>query len=134
MAKEKIKDKVPSEYEEQKIVVKYLTELKEQEKIITFFATTNENTTYKQSKKWAIIAEIKARASGKRKGVSDLCVVLWDKVLFIEMKKNDKKARTKKEQIEFLKDINTSTVCFGSVCYGAKDAIDYINLFIKDKQ
>ena len=133
MAKEKIKDKVPSEYEEQKIVVKYLTELKEQEKIITFFATTNENTTYKQSKKWAIIAEIKARASGKRKGVSDLCVVLWDKVLFIEMKKNDKKARTKKEQIEFLKDINTSTACFGSVCYGARDAIDYINLFIKDR-
>jgi len=133
MAKEKIKNEIPSEYEEQKIVVKYLIKLKEQKKIITFFATTNENTTYKQSKKWAIIAEIKARASGKRKGVSDLCVVLWDKVLFIEMKKNDKKARTKKEQIEFLKDINTSTTCFGSVCYGARDAIDYINLFIKDR-
>lgn len=119
-----------SEYEHQKIVVEYLTLLEKQGKIITFFATNNENNTYKQNRKFAMIAEIKARKAGKKKGVSDLCIILKDKVVFLEMKKELKSAKPTKEQIWFLDKVRTSDVCTGSVCNGNKEAIEYINKLI----
>lgn len=128
--------KEPTEYDEQVAFVEYLALMKKKNKIVTFFATNNENNSHKQNRKYAMIAEVKARKSGKQKGVSDICVVLKNKVVFIELKRQPRvlkngtfsktRAKPTPEQIEFLDGINESDACVGSVCWGAKEAIKFL--------
>ena len=120
-----------AESEEQKAVVQWL-----RAKRIFHYATVNENNTYKQDRRYALIAEGKAKAVGKLKGVSDLTVFLDDKILFIEMKRAPKKLKsgkesvshtsTSKEQVKFLEKINSFPYAKGKVCFGAKQAIEFI--------
>ena len=122
---------VPLESEEQEQLVEYLKQLEEQGKVITFYANVNENRTHRQIKKYAIIAEKVNKKLGKKKGVSDITIILKDKVLYIELKRAKKSlSRVSKEQIEFLDTINTSNVCSGTVCYGFEEAKEYIEKFI----
>ena len=125
-----------TEYEEQRKVVNWLRAKK-----IFHFAPTNENNTYKQNKKYAIIAEKKAKAVGKTKGVSDLVVFLDDKILFIEMKRARKRLKSGKlsnakpttsiEQIEFIERVNGYKYAEAKVCQGADEAIEFLSKNIR---
>ena len=123
---------IATEYEEQKALVEWLRIKK-----IMHFSNHNENNTYKQDRRYAMIAEQKAKASGKVKGVSDICVMLPNKILFIELKRKPKilksgklsVAHTKvsKEQQAFLDRVNMFDYAAGIVAYGWHQARDFIN-------
>ena len=123
--------KQPTEYEEQCMLVKWMNIKK-----IFHFAVTNENNTYKQNRKFAMIAEVKARKSGKVKGTSDMVVLLPNKILFIEMKRAKKvlkngslsisNSKVSDEQYKFLTKINKLGYAEGTVAYGFNDAKSYI--------
>ena len=122
---------MPTEAQEQQKLVYWL-----RIKHIPHFAPTNENNTYKQDRKYAMIAEAKAKATGKLKGVSDLVVMLPKKILFIEMKRRKKKlkngdysishTKVSKEQYEFLTTVNRYGYAEGRVCYGFEEARGFI--------
>ena len=125
------KQQVPLESEEQEKLVEYLKILENQGKIITFYANVNENRMHKQVKKYAIIAEKVNKKLGKKKGVSDITIILKDKVLYIELKRTKKSlSRVSKEQIDFLDKIKQSNVCDGAVCYGFEEAKQFIEKFL----
>jgi len=126
---------------EQKAFVDWLQIMKNNKKIIAYFSIQNENKmswAVKNKNSLFAIAN-KDKAMGKRKGVSDMCVILKKYVLFIEMKKKPKQLKTKlsyanievsKEQIQFIKTVSMSDVVYGSVTYGALEAIDYVKQFL----
>jgi hypothetical protein len=124
-------NKIPPEYEEQKTLVQWLKAKK-----IFFFAPTNENNSYKQNRQFAMIAEQKAKVAGKLKGVSDLVVFTDKHILFIEMKRRPKRLKNRKlsvahtkvskEQIDFLEKVNRFSYTKSRICYGAKEAIEFI--------
>lgn len=105
-------------------------------KKIFHYATTNENNSYKQDRKYAMIAEQKAKAQGKLKGVVDITVLLPNKILFIELKKQGKKlkngnisysnSKVSDEQIAFLEKVNSFDYAEGRVCYGFEAAKKFI--------
>lgn len=129
-----------TEYDEQVKLVQYLNILKKQGKIITFWATSNENNTYKQDKKYAMINEIKLKRAGKRAGVCDMFVLTENKLIAIEMKKAPKILKSGKlskaginvsdNQIKFLKDLNKSSIVFGKICFGFNEAKEFISNYI----
>jgi hypothetical protein len=122
---------IPLEIDEQKKLVKWL-----QIKKIFFYSNVSENNTYKQDRKYAMIAEQKAKSQGKLKGVSDITVLLPNKILFIELKKQGKKlkngnishsnSKVSDEQIAFLEKVNSFDYAIGKVCYGFDDAKNFI--------
>ena len=128
---------IPLEIEEQKELVKWLKKSN-----IFHFAPTNENNTHKQNRKYAMIAEVKAKAAGKVKGTSDLIIMLPNKILFIELKRKAKVLKsgklsvshtnTSSEQKSFLKAVNGFGYAEGRVCYGSAEAIEYIQSFLKE--
>ena len=121
----------------QKMVVKYLELLKQKGQIIEFFAPMNENKQSFNNRQNAIIIEQKAKAMGKKAGVSDLVVILKNKVLFIEMKRPPKKLKSGKisyagisvseNQRKFIDVVNQSDVCIAKVCYGFDEAKKFID-------
>ena len=121
----------PSEAIEQQKLIQWLRLKK-----IFHYATTNENNSFMQNRKYAMIAEQKAKAQGKLKGVSDVTVLLPNKILFIELKKQGKKlkngnishsnSKVSDEQIAFLEKVNSYPYAEGRVCYGFEDAKNFI--------
>lgn len=125
-----------------------LPEAVEQQKLVQWlrikkifhYATTNENNTYKQDPKYAMIAERKAKLQGKLKGVSDVTVLLPNKILFIELKKQPKKlkngnlsysnSKVSDEQIAFLEKINSFSYAIGKVCYGFEEAREFVQEYL----
>ena len=124
------------ECEEQKKLIQYL-----RLKNLLYFAPMNENQASFTNRKVAFLQEKKAKTMGKVKGVSDVIVILDDVVLFIELKRSPKKLKSgrlsvadtkpSKEQLDFLDRVNKSKVCVGRVCYGADEAIKFVNENIK---
>ena len=120
-----------TEYEEQCNLVEWLRLKK-----IFHFAPTNENNSHKQNRKFAMIAEMKAKKSGKVKGTSDIFIMLPNKLLVIEMKRSKRKLRngnlsvshtnTSKEQLLFIERANTYDYVNATVCYGYMEAIEFI--------
>jgi hypothetical protein len=113
------------EHLHQKTFVEYLYLLERQGKIITFFAVPNGGSRN--------IREARnLKLEGVRAGVSDLVVVLKDKVIFIEMKQPPKKLKSGKlstagisvqdSQREFLGKVSQSNVCKGYIAYGFEQA------------
>jgi len=127
---------LPTEYDEQCILHKWL-----KFKRIDHFATTNENNTYKQNKKYAMLAEVKAKASGKLKGVSDLEIFIKEFTLYLELKRQPsitktgkisyKDITTSESQINFLEMVNKYKYKIGFVAYGAEEAINIIEKLMK---
>ena len=121
----------PSEAIEQQKLIQWLRLKK-----IFHYATTNENNSFMQNRKYAMIAEQKAKAQGKLKGVSDVTVLLPNKILFIELKKQGKKlkngnishsnSKVSDEQIAFLEKVNSFDYAEGRVCYGFEAAKNFI--------
>ena len=125
--------KIPSEHEEQKALVRYL-----KSKSIFFFAITNENNTFKQNRKYAMIAEQKAKTQGKLKGTPDLCIFLKDKILFMELKVQRPLLKSGKlgtprnkptfEQLDFIEKSNKYKYCESYVAYGCDEAIEILGV------
>lgn len=126
---------IPSERVEQEKLVQWLRLKK-----IFHYATTNENNTYKQDRKYAMIAEQKAKAQGKLKGVSDITVLLPNKILFIELKRKGKllkngtvshsNSKVSDAQLDFLNKVNSFDYADGKVCYGFEDAKSFIESYL----
>ncbi len=122
---------IPIEADEQKCLVQWL-----RIKNIMHFDPVNENNTYKQNRKFAMIAEQKAKAMGKLKGVSDIVVMLPNKILFIELKRRKKVLRNgsfsishtkvSKEQYAFLTEVNKFNYSASALCYGWEEAKNFI--------
>lgn len=129
-----------TEYQEQVLFVSYLQKLKLEKKIIEYFAIANENNMSFTNKTVAIIQSNKAKASGKKSGVSDICIILKNRVLFIEMKKSLKILKNgtpsysginvSDNQIKFIETVNKSDSVSATICYGYLDAKNTINLHL----
>ena len=101
----------------------------------------NENVGSWLDRRSAIKIEAKAKAMGKRSGVSDLVIVLHDRVLFVEMKRQCKKLKNGKiskasiavseKQKLFLGKVGNSSVCEAVVCYGFAEFRDFLEIFLK---
>ena len=116
-----IKSLIPTEHQEQSLVVKYCT-LK---KIPIFHIP---NGSYK-----SVTARTKSKQEGLKAGVPDLMIPVPNKNhhgLFIEMKrvKNSKVSVHQKQWIELLNKQGYKAI----VCYGNKEAIQEIENYIKD--
>ena len=125
------------EYEDQVKFVEYLQILKNQKKIIEFFSIENENKLSFLNKRIAIMAAMKSKKSGKKTGVSDICVVLRKKVLFVEIKRPPKKLKNGKlsiasisvsdDQVEFVDTVSISDVVFAKICFGFLEAKQFLD-------
>ena len=116
-----IKSLIPTEHQEQSLVVKYCT-LK---KIPIFHIP---NGSYK-----SVTARTKSKQEGLKAGVPDLMIPVANKNhhgLFIEMKrvKNSKVSVHQKQWIELLNKQGYKAI----VCYGNNEAIKEIENYIKD--
>ena len=116
-----IKSLIPTEHQEQSLVVKYCT-LK---KIPIFHIP---NGSYK-----SVTARTKSKQEGLKAGVPDLMIPVPNKNhhgLFIEMKrvKNSKVSVHQKQWIELLNKQGYKAI----VCYGNNEAIKEIENYIKD--
>lgn len=87
--------------------------------ILTFFAVPNGGTRNPVEMK-------NLKAEGLKVGASDIVVIGFDKVIFIELKRESKKAKPSKEQIDFIDTVNKSKACIGAVCYGYEEAKKFI--------
>ena len=121
------------EQQEQIKFVNYLFILKRQKKIITFFAIPNGGSRNK-------IEAINLKKEGVRPGVSDMEIVLKNKVLFVEMKRPPKRLKSGKlsyagisvsdKQKEFIECVRSSEVCEAKVCYGFDEAREFIDSYL----
>ncbi len=125
--------KKAEEYEQIKLM-HYCTLLERTNKILMHFAIPNGGSRN-------VLEAANMKRAGVRAGVSDYCVVLTDKVLFIEMKRKPRVLKDGKlsftgitisdNQRNFISAINMSKVCEGFVCYGFDEAKEKIDDFIK---
>ena len=107
---------IPTEHQEQAAFCQWLTL-----KRIVFFAIPNENNQSFENRKRAMIIENKARAIGKKKGVPDICVMLKDRIVFIEMKRT-KQSTVSPEQREWNETINGFEYAEAYICKGFAEA------------
>jgi len=129
------------EEDHQKMLVKYLEIQKQMGNIIEYFAPMNENKQSFSNRAVALKVEAKAKAMGKKTGVSDLCIILKNRVVFIEMKKAPKKLKSGKlsytgiivsdYQNKFIETVKKSNVCGAVVCYGFDEAKNFIDIQIQ---
>ena len=116
------------EEQEQKALVQWL-KLKK----IFHFAPMNENKQSFTNPRVAMMIENKAKSMGKIKGVSDLIIMLPNKILFIELKRQEKsKAKVSDSQNAFLSKIWLFCYAKAYVCYGAREAIETITKEMND--
>jgi hypothetical protein len=118
------------EHHEQIKLVNYLSILERQGKIITFFAIPNGGSRNSIEAK-------NLKREGVKAGVSDMQVILKDKVLFIEMKRPPKRLKNGElsysgisisdKQKEFIECVRGSKVCEARVCYGFNEAREFVD-------
>ena len=77
-----IKQAIPTEHQEQSLLVEYLELLKKQGKVLIYGALPNNTYT----KSWS--QKRKQTAEGVKKGFPDMVIVFPGKVLFLEMKRS----------------------------------------------
>lgn len=129
------------ELEHHKAVIKYLRVLQAQKKIVTFFAPINETRVKSSNPIKNKAIALKEFHLGKHSGVSDITIILQDKVLFLEMKQPKKllkngtytnsHSKQSESQIEFEKEVTQSNVCSYEVGYGFLNAKEIIEEYIK---
>ncbi len=93
------------------------------------FAVPNGGSRHK-------LEAINLKREGVTKGVSDYIVLLPNKILFIEMKRQKRilkngnlstsNTSTSKEQLKFIKDVNLYHYVNARVCYGYNAAREFI--------
>ena len=124
--------KIPTEYEEQKVFVKYLQFLKIQNKIIEFHSIPNENLLSNLNRKKAIATQSILKANGAKAGVPDLFIYLPNKLVIIEMKRK-KYGKVSNKQKYWLEIFKKLPYISSYVAYGAEEAIKIIDNEIKGK-
>jgi len=121
------------EHQEQVKVVNYLNILKKQKKIITFFAIPNGGSRHK-------LEAINLKREGVVSGVPDLCILLKDYTLYIEMKRPKKILKSGKkssenlaseEQLAFIESLESTSYAYGVVAYGFEEAYKYVEEFTR---
>jgi len=125
------------EHYEQIKVIDYLSILQRQGKVISYFAVPNGGSRNK-------LEAINLKREGVKAGVSDLVVILKNKVLFVEMKRKPKILKSGKisytgikvsdNQKKFLNEIKSSEVCEGFVAYGFDEFKNKIDNILKGKE
>ena len=76
---------------------------------------------------------MRSKRMGVNPGVPDYIVIVGTKLVFIEMKRKDKKlSRISAEQLNWLEDLNKCGVV-AIVCYGADEAIKVIESVEKNQ-
>lgn len=109
-------------------------------KKIEHFAVVNENAMSGINRFMATKIASRSKRMGKRKGTSDIVVMLPKQILFIEMKKcqgirKDGKRRNvnmlEDEQKAFLDNVDTFPYAKGFVAYGCNEAIEIIESELK---
>lgn len=121
-----------------------MTESLEQQKLIQwlklkklfYFAPMNENQASFTNRIVAMKQEVKAKSMGKVKGVSDVIVMLPNKILFIELKRAKKILKSGKtsishtkvsdEQKAFINSVNGFVYASAKICYGFNEAMEFI--------
>ena len=122
------------EHQEQIKVVNYLNILQKQGKVVEYFAIPNGGSRHK-------LEAINLKKEGVKSGVSDLCIILKNRVLFVEMKKAPKKLKSgnlsyagikvSEHQNKFIENVSKSNVCGAVVCYGFDEAKSFIDTQIQ---
>jgi len=122
------------EHYEQIKVIHYLSILQNQGKVIEYFAVPNGGSRN-------VREAMNLKKEGVKAGVSDLVVILQDKILFIEMKRPPKILKSGKlsyagikvseNQKVFLENVNNGDVSAGFVCYGFDEAKKVIDEYAK---
>jgi len=105
--------KIPSEHDEQVMLVKWL-KLKK----IRYSSTPNGGFRNAREAK-------RLKEEGVSKGFPDITIFLQDKCLFIEMKRI-KGSTTSKEQKEWLGYLNGLNYAHGKICRGFKEAKEFV--------
>lgn len=122
-----------------------ITEAQEQQKLIQWlrlkkifhFAPINENNQSFSNRLVAMKIEAKNKSMGKVAGVSDVIVMLPNKILFVELKRARKVLKSGKlstantkvspEQKKFLESVNKNfNYAEAKVCYGFSEAVEFI--------
>ena len=117
---------VPLEHDEQVVLVKWLRAKK-----IFHFSIPNSSALSSLNRNTAIKVGSVLKSEGLLKGASDLIVMLPNKVLFIELKRAVKSFSTvSEEQIIFIDEVNKFDYAIGQICYGAKEAVKFIESHI----
>ena len=119
--KVKVEGACPSEYTEQVNFVKWLTS-----EGYKFSAIPNSTrTTWSECNK--------NTATGVRAGLPDMIVIVDDQIVWIEMKKIDRKSKTGKGsggvsevQLSWIEELNRCDNCYARVAYGCEEAKDII--------
>ena len=102
----------------------------------------NENTMSGTNRFMAIKIAERSKRMGKNKGVSDLIIMLPNKILFIEMKraktvlksgKLSTEELVKPEQYEFKNIVNSFSYAKGFIAYGCNEAIEIVENELKEK-
>lgn len=117
------------EQREQIALTHYLKILEQQNKILTFYAIPNGGSRN-------IREAANMKKEGVRAGISDMCVILKDKVLYIEMKKQPRILKSGKlsyagikvsdNQKKFIEKVNLNPSIVAKVCYGFIEAKKFI--------
>lgn len=124
----------PLEDEEQIALVQYL-------KLKKLFYFAVPNGAYLAGSKLQRAKQMqRLKSQGLIDGVSDIIVLLEDKILFIEMKRRPKILKSGKESVShtsiskeqkiFLESVGKFKYAESTVAYGAKQAIEFINKHI----
>jgi hypothetical protein len=108
---------IPTEAQEQEVLCRWLDIMK-----LEYFAVPNGGSRH-------FLEGKNLKKQGVKKGVSDLIVFTKSQILFIEMK-HVKKSVTSKEQIMFIESVKKLPYADGKICYGAKEARDFISSFL----
>jgi len=129
--------KTPLETEEQQKLIQWLRIKK-----LMYWATPN-GAVLKGSKLQRVKQMSKLKKEGLVNGVSDVIVMLPNKILFIEMKRQKKKLTTGKmsstsisvsdEQKSFLKKVNGFDYAHGIIAYGFNEAMEFIEKEIVER-
>lgn len=116
--------KPPLESEEQQTLVRYC-------KVKKIFAFSVPNGSVLKGNKLQRAKQMaRLKKEGLVVGVSDFIVMLPNKILFIELKRI-KGSVTSEAQKEFIEKMKDYPYAVGRVCKGAKEAISFIEEYLK---
>lgn len=116
------KSYIPLEHAEQVALVGWLRASK-----IMHFSIPNSSALSSLNRNTAVKVGSVLKSEGLIKGASDMVVMLPNKILFIELKRQSRALSTASpEQLDFIDRVSKFEYAIGKVCYGAKEAVEFI--------
>ena len=124
MKRSPIRKVVPTEHQEQCTFVEWL-----ETKKLKFTAIPNGGTRHMGT-------AVKLKKEGVRPGLPDLLILVNDHLVWIEMKRSDRKPKrggkggVSDEQWRWIDALNRCANCQVFVCYSAKEAVEVIKRYL----